>query len=166
MYDFSGRFSSFEDLLIGTTTWQTWVGSIVEAALRARVTWPFRAAALNDYPYINLSPGKGSIGSATGGYGSSANFQVTGSLMLRIWDDDADVDDPQTSFETFDGNVSDLLTDIIDAAHDGPLIITRIEADEPAIVHSHDNAFYLGESAGVTQPVWMSAQTVFWGIPA
>jgi hypothetical protein len=163
MLNFTGRFAALEDLIVATDHWQTWVNSADDTTLRNRVTWPVRSANLTDYPYINLSPGRGKIVNATGGYSSSANFKPLGSICLRLWDRDADVDNPAASFETFEANVDAFVEDLIEGTNDSPLIITSIDFDEPAIVHSHDNAFLQGED-GNDYPVWLTTLLLNWGV--
>lgn len=163
MLDYVARFSSLEDIIVAVTAWQTWVDSADDATLRARVTWPLRAANLSDYPHINLSPGRGRWGNIAGGYDSSNNFQPSGQIIMRIWDRDDTPDDPITSFATFEGNVTALLNGMVSDAHSDSLIITSVETDDVPIVHSFDNAEYR-DSEDDPDPVWMAALIVSWGV--
>lgn len=164
MINFKGRFQACEDLLIACPTFQTWVDSIDETTLRGRVTWPIRAANLSDYPYVNLSPGQAIIRNVTRGFDSCANFQPSGSFVLRVWDRDTNTANPQASFDAFDQNFTDLLTDMVTESHSGPLILNHYEGDDPVIVHSHDNAWLLGEDTETSEAIWMGCVTISWGI--
>ncbi|MEP3478000.1 MAG: hypothetical protein ABJZ55_02020 [Fuerstiella sp.] len=163
MFNWTNRFQALETLLVGLTGWQSWVDSADESVLRSRITYPLRSAGLFEYPYINFSPGKALSQSVTGGYESSANFQTSGTLCLRLWDSDSNTADPAASFAVFDGKATTLLNELIAAGQDGPLILTAFEGDEPDIVHSHDEAFILGEQA-TSDAVWLGSVNISWGL--
>ena len=163
MFNWTERFKALETLLVGLNSWQTWVDSVDDSVLKSRITYPLRSANLFKYPYINLSPGRAKSSSVTGGYDSSANFQTSGTLCLRLWDADKNTADPAASFATFDGMATGLLDDLIEASQQGPLLLTGFEGDEPDIVHSHDEAFILGEEAS-GDPVWHASVNISWGI--
>lgn len=162
MMDWTGRFEALRDLIIACARWQTWVDSVNSAVLSARVTWPVRSALLSDYPYVNLSPGTFRSQSQAG-IDTGSVFLPQGEIWLRLWDSDASPENPRASFETFDGNVSTLLREMSDLWQSGPLIVRGIDGDEPVIVHSHDNAFMLGEDPAVSEPFWCFSARIRWG---
>lgn len=163
MFNWTERFQAMETLLVSLAGWQSWVDSVDDSVLRSRITYPLRSASLFDYPYINLSPGRAVSRSITGGYDSSANFQTAGTLCLRLWAADTNTADPSASFATFDGKATLLLNDLIESSQQGPLILTAFEGDEPDIVHSHDEAFILGQEAE-GDAVWHGSVNISWGI--
>ena len=162
MINYTDRFTALRSLIIATAKWQSWVGSADSAVLSGRVSWPVRSANLTSYPYVNLSPGAARVSNPTG-FDSGGLWIPRGSLQFRLWDSDADPADPKSSFEAFDANVSTLLEELSEAWQSGTLVVRGLETDEPAIVHSHDNAFLLGEDPSEDDPVWMFSATLHWG---
>lgn len=163
MFNWSERFDALEDLLITLPAWKSWIDSTEEDTLRSRVSYPLRSADLHAYPYINLSPGRARSVNTTGGYDSSANFQTAGTMTLRLWSADESPDDPAASFRDFDTKATALLDDLILASHEGPLIFTEFTGDDPDIVHTHDNAFILGQSSE-DAATWMASVILHWGV--
>lgn len=163
MFYYSDHFDALKALLVALPEWRTWIGSEDDGVIGDRISWPWRATSLTDYPYINMSPGAGRLANATGNFGSSANYRYSGSLWLRLWDADSDLNDPTASFESFDGLASGMLSALMQASASGPLILMQATGDEPVIVHSHDNAEYVAQSSD-SDPVWHSSVQLAWGL--
>jgi hypothetical protein len=129
--------NALRDLIGGLTSWQTWTGEDLAGA-KSRISWPEHVQM--EFPFLVVVMLGGARTNMMGS-DASANFRSSGKFGILVIDKVADETDLMASDTTFGTKFFGLLDDLVDNAHDGPIMISQISyGDNPYTVSAWNTA--------------------------
>lgn len=151
---------AIRDWMATLTVWQEWVGSAVEATLKARVCWPLKSAPA--LPVAILSLRGGQFRNMTGAAGG-ANFQPAGTIAMQVYAADTGGTDQQLGYSNFADLFYRLISEMADKAHNAPIFFNNFTTPEMPIIRS--SWVSVDEDDGLAD-WWQGEMMISWGVEA
>lgn len=154
------QLEAIRDWIATLAVWSEWVGSEIEAELKARVVWPLKSAPA--LPVAILSLRGGSLNNSTGAAGG-ANFQPTGTIAMQVYAANTGGDDEQLGYTVFADLFYRLIAGMADAAHQSPVFFNSFTTPEVPIIRSSWVSTEDDEGLG---DWWQGEVMIRWGVEA